>query len=71
MLLCNKKQNDRAIYSKNNHIGTIFESHYPTLLEYPKDRSHDDTSEEVKPNVEPELSNAADRYPKEKKSRYK
>ena len=60
------QQNDRANYSKNNPIGIKFESHYVTLSEYPKDRSHNDIEGGVKLNVEKELSNAADKYSKEK-----
>ena len=68
MLFCNEKQNDCANYSKNNPIGTKFESHYPTLLRLPTDRSYDDIKRGVKPNVEEELSNAADRYSKDTSS---
>ena len=68
MLFCNEKQNDCANYSKNNPVGTRFESHYPTLLGLPTDRSHDDIKRGVKPNVEEELSNAANRYSKDTSS---
>ena len=68
MLFCNEKQNDCTNYSKNNPIGTKFESHYPTLLRLPTDRSYDDIKRGVKPNVEEELSNAADRYSKDTSS---
>ena len=67
-LFCNEKQNDCTNYSKNNPIGTKSESHYPTLLRLPTDRSYDDIKRGVKPNVEEELSNAADRYSKDTSS---